>query len=72
MMQSLIHNFCWSPSIIRMMKSWRLEWASYVVCAGRRRNAYKVMIGELEGKKPLGRPGHRWEGEIRMDLNKMR
>jgi len=32
MMQSLIHNICWSPNIIRMMNSWRLEWASYAAC----------------------------------------
>lgn len=70
MVQNLIHNFFWSPIIIRMMKSWKLEWASYVTCPGKRRNAYKVMIGELGGKKPLGRPGHRWVGKIRMDLNK--
>jgi hypothetical protein len=30
------------------------------------------MIGELEGKKPLGRPGHRWVGKIRMVLNEMK
>jgi len=49
-----------------------LEWASYVACAGKIRNAFKVIIGKFEGKKPLGRPGHGWEGEIRMDLNKMK
>lgn len=54
-----------------MMKSWKLEWVRYVACAGKTRNACKVMIGKLEGKKPLGRLGHRWEGEIRIDLNKM-
>jgi hypothetical protein len=54
------------------MKSWKLEWASYVTRAGKTRNAYKVMIGELGGKKPLGRPGHRWVVKIRMDFNKMK
>jgi hypothetical protein len=32
------------------------------------RNAYKILIGKLEGKRPLARPKHRWEGNIKMDL----
>jgi hypothetical protein len=72
MMQSLIHNFCWSPNIIRMMKSRRMEWVGYVACVGKARNPYEVMIGKLERKKLMGRPGHRWEGKTRMDLSKMK
>jgi hypothetical protein len=29
---------------------------------------YKVLMGKPEGKRPLGRPGRRWKGGIRMDL----
>jgi hypothetical protein len=29
---------------------------------------YKVLVGKAEGKSPLGRPEHRWEDGIRMDL----
>jgi hypothetical protein len=29
---------------------------------------YKVLVGKPEGKRPLGRPRHRWEDGIRMDL----
>jgi hypothetical protein len=32
------------------------------------RNVYKVLMGEPEGKRPLGRPRLRWKGGIRMDL----
>ena len=32
------------------------------------RNAYRVLVGKPEGKRPLGRPRHRWEDNIRMDL----
>jgi hypothetical protein len=32
------------------------------------RNAYNSLIGKLEGRRPLGRPGHRWEDNITMDL----
>jgi hypothetical protein len=32
---------------------------------------YKVLVGKLEGKRPLGRPRHRWEDGIRMDLREI-
>jgi hypothetical protein len=32
------------------------------------RNAYKVLMGKPEGKRPLGRPRRRWQDGIRMDL----
>jgi hypothetical protein len=31
-------------------------------------NAYKIVVGKSEGKRPLGRPVHRWENNIKMDL----
>jgi len=33
-----------------------------------KRDAYKILVGKREGKIPLGRPWHRWEDNIRMDL----
>jgi hypothetical protein len=38
---------------------------------GEERNVYKVLMGKPEGKRPLGRPRHRWEGGIRMDLREI-
>jgi hypothetical protein len=35
---------------------------------GERRGAYRVLVGKLEGKRRLGRPRHRWEGNIKMYL----
>jgi hypothetical protein len=35
------------------------------------RNAYKIQIGMSEWKRPLGRPGRGWEGNIRLDLREM-
>jgi hypothetical protein len=35
------------------------------------RNAYKILVGKPEGKRPLGRPGRRWEFDIRMDLREI-
>jgi hypothetical protein len=31
------------------------------------RNAYKILVGKPEGKRPFGRPGHKWKDNIRMD-----
>jgi hypothetical protein len=35
---------------------------------GEKRNAYRVLVGKPEGERPLGRPRHRWEDNIKMDL----
>ena len=35
---------------------------------GERRGAYKALVGKPEGRRPLGRPRHRWEDNIKMDL----
>jgi hypothetical protein len=34
-------------------------------------NVYMVLMGRLEGKRPLGRPRRRWENGIRMDLREI-
>jgi len=33
-----------------------------------RRGVYRVLVGKPEGKRSLGRPRGRWEGNIKMDL----
>jgi hypothetical protein len=38
---------------------------------GEKRNAYRILAGKPEGKRPLGRPRHRWEDNIRMDLREI-
>ena len=35
---------------------------------GEDRGVHRVLVGKLEGKRPLGRPRHRWEDNIKMDL----
>ena len=35
------------------------------------RNAYRVLVGKPEGKRPLGRPRHRWQDNIKMDLKEV-
>jgi hypothetical protein len=36
-----------------------------------KRNAYRILVGKPEGKKPLGRPGRRWEDNIKMDFREI-
>jgi hypothetical protein len=38
---------------------------------GEQRKVYKVLVGNPEGKRPLGRPRRRWEDEFRMDLREI-
>jgi len=35
---------------------------------GEKRGVYRVLMGKPEGKRPLGRPRHRWDDNIKMDL----
>jgi hypothetical protein len=57
-----------SPNIIRVIKSRRLRWAGHVARIGERRGAYRDLVGKPEGSRPLERPRHRWEDNIKMDL----
>jgi hypothetical protein len=45
-----------------------------VACStnGEKMNAYRILVGKPEGKRPLGRPRRRWEDNIRMDLREIR
>jgi len=48
-----------------------MRWAGHVARTGEMRNSYKILEGKSEGKRPLGRPGRRWEDNIRMDLREV-
>jgi hypothetical protein len=60
-----------SPSIIRMIKSRRMRWAGHVTRMGEKRNAYRILVGKPEGKRPLGRLRRRWEDSIKMNLREI-
>jgi hypothetical protein len=53
-----------SPSIIRIIQSRTMRWASHVARMGEKTNAYRLLVG----KRPLGRPRHRWVDNIGMYL----
>jgi hypothetical protein len=56
-----------SPSIFQVIKSRSMKWVGHVACMGERRCMFRVLVGKPEGKRPLGRPRHRWEDDIKMD-----
>jgi hypothetical protein len=63
-----LHNVYSSPGIIRIIKTKRMRWAGHVARMREKRNVYRLLVGELEGKRPLGRPRCRWMDNIEMDL----
>jgi len=60
-----------SPNIFRVIKSKRMRWAGHVTHKGERRDVYRVLMGKLEGKRQLGRHRHRWESNIKIDLQEV-
>ena len=60
-----------SPNIVRVIKSRRMRWAGHVACMGESRGAYRVLVGNPEGKGPLGRPRRRWENNIKLDFQEV-
>jgi len=48
-----------------------MRWAGHVASMGEERVVYRVLVGKLEGKRPLGRPRRRWVDNIRMDLQEV-
>jgi len=58
------------PNIGGVIK-WRRIWAGHVACMGERRGLYRVLVGKPEGKRPLGRPRHRWKDNIKMGIQEV-
>jgi hypothetical protein len=66
-----LNDLYFSPSIVRVIKSRRMSWVGHVARMRESRGVYMVLVGEPEGKRPLGRPRPRWEDNITMDLQEM-
>jgi hypothetical protein len=45
-----------------------MRWVGHVARLEEKRNMYRLLVGKSEGKRPLGRPRHRWTDNIKMDL----
>jgi hypothetical protein len=55
-----------------IIQSRRIRWAGHVARMGETRNAYRILVGRTEGKRPLGRPRRRWVDNIKMDLREIK
>jgi len=60
-----------SPNIIRLIKSRRMIRAGHVASMEREERCIQGFGGEPEGKRPLGRPRRRWEGNINIDFQEV-
>ena len=60
-----------SPNIVRVIKSRRMRWAMHVSRMEEGRGVHTVLVGKPEGKRPLGKQRHRWEDNIKMDLEEV-
>jgi hypothetical protein len=63
-----LNNLYSLPSIVRVVKSRRMRWAGHVARMREERGVHKVLVGKPEENRPLGRPRHRWENNIKMDV----
>jgi hypothetical protein len=66
-----LHSLYLLPNIVRVIKSRRLRWAGHLARLEEGRSAFKILTGKPTGKRPSGRPRHRWEDNIRMDLEEI-
>jgi hypothetical protein len=63
-----LHDLYSSPGVIRIIKVRRMRWAGHVARMGEKRYMYRLLVGKPKGRRPLGRPRHRWLDKIRIDL----
>jgi hypothetical protein len=54
-----------------MIKFRRMRWAGYVAHMGERRDVYRCLVGTADENRLLGRPRHRWEDNIKMDVQEV-
>jgi hypothetical protein len=54
-----------------LLESRKMKWAGHVGRMGEGRGVYRLLVGRPEGKRPMGRPRHRWEDNIKVDLREI-
>jgi hypothetical protein len=63
-----LYDLYYSPNIIRVIKLRIMTRVEHVARMRDISDAYRVLVGKPERKRPLGRPRRRWEGNIKMDF----
>jgi hypothetical protein len=66
-----INDLYSSPNILWVIKSRIVRWAWHVARMGERGGVYRILVWKPECKRPLGRPGLRWEDNNKMDLQEV-
>jgi hypothetical protein len=66
-----LHSLYSSPNIVKVIKSRRMRWAGHVARMGEGSGVCRGLVGRTEGKRPLGRPRHRCEDNIKLDLKEI-
>jgi hypothetical protein len=66
-----LHSLHDSQTIITTIKSRRMRWTGHVARMEEKRDAYSLLVGTPEGKRPLGKPRRRWVDNIKIDLREI-
>jgi len=66
-----LSDLCSLPNIVRVVKLSRMRWAGHVARMRKGRAVYRVLVGKPEEMSPLRRPRHRWEDNIKADLQEV-
>jgi hypothetical protein len=61
-----LHDLYSTPIVLRVIKSRRMRWVGHVALMCERRSVYGVLMGKIEGKRPLGRPRRKWDDNTRI------
>jgi hypothetical protein len=66
-----LHGLYSSPNIVRVIQIKKVEVGGHVAHMGEGRSVCRVWVGRPEGKRPLDRPRHTWDDNIKLDLREI-
>jgi hypothetical protein len=69
-MHNELHDLHFSSDIIRIINPMKMRRTGHTLCVGKNRHAYSILLGKLEGQRPLGIPKPEGEDNIKIFLKK--